>query len=404
MPTSVMVQHRSRSLLEVLAGSIATEPGLRLVGVAHDGAEALRLCQRERPDVALIESDPSGWDAAALAAELRSSRAAQRVVGLCAPDCPCQRVSARWLGRGTLVPAAGGVDAVLEAIRLAMRQRTVLTDRELEVLRLLGAGHTGGEISRLLGISQRTVDNYKGRLFQKLGVQSKAHAVASAARLGLLPPCLARSGAVADQVHRPSTARVVLGPPGPLRDRLAALLTRQQRPGGAGEGTDTAVAVLVDPSDEDWEAARELGARIVLVVPVAVDQALALQSVLRGADALLTAEQAPARLLETVELVAEGHALVGPALIRTLLDAMRLRLADQGTPPQLTVRERQILASIDRGESVKQTARALGISAKTVENLQHRLFRKLGVRNRAEAVAAAHSRRLLAPPDSSGDR
>ena len=47
---------------------------------------------------------------------------------------------------------------------------------------------------------------------------------------------------------------------------------------------------------------------------------------------------------------------------------------------------------------MKQTALALGISAKTVENLQGRLFRKLGVRNRAQAVAAVYERSLLADP------
>jgi DNA-binding CsgD family transcriptional regulator len=54
-----------------------------------------------------------------------------------------------------------------------------------------------------------------------------------------------------------------------------------------------------------------------------------------------------------------------------------------------------IIQSITRGEVIKQTAIALGISAKTVENLQSRLFRKLGVRNRAQAVARAHSLGLI---------
>ncbi|HJR25601.1 MAG TPA: helix-turn-helix transcriptional regulator, partial [Acidimicrobiales bacterium] len=61
----------------------------------------------------------------------------------------------------------------------------------------------------------------------------------------------------------------------------------------------------------------------------------------------------------------------------------------------LTPRERQILLSIDRGESVKQTARSLGISPKTVENLQSRLFSKLDVRNRAQAVSHAHGLGIL---------
>jgi DNA-binding NarL/FixJ family response regulator len=399
MPTRVIVQHRSDSLLEVLADTLATEPGMRLVGVAHNCAEALRLCQREHPDVAVIEADPSGWDAPALAAKLRASWPVLRVLGLCALGCPCQVVSARWAGRGTLVPAAGGVRAILDAIELATHQRVALTDREMEVLRLIGAGHTGGEISRVLGISQRTVDSHKRRLFQKLGVQSKAHAVASAARLGLLPVCLARSAAAVDPASRPSAGRMVLGRPGALRDRLAAMLAQHLLSRGNGGSSDAAIAVLVNPSDEDWQAASELGARIVLVVPDETDQTSAVQAVLRGADALLPVAEAPGRLLETVELVAAGHALVDPELIRALLDALRLRLADRATPLEITARERQILASIDRGDSVKQTARALGISIKTVESLQHRLFRKLGVRNRAEAVAAAHARHLLALPD-----
>src|SRR6266545_3663748 len=85
MSTRVIVQHRSHSLLEVLGGGVATEPGMRLVGVAHNGTEVLRLCQREHPDVALIEADPPGWDAPALAAKLRASRLVLRVVGLCTP-------------------------------------------------------------------------------------------------------------------------------------------------------------------------------------------------------------------------------------------------------------------------------------------------------------------------------
>jgi DNA-binding NarL/FixJ family response regulator len=57
--------------------------------------------------------------------------------------------------------------------------------------------------------------------------------------------------------------------------------------------------------------------------------------------------------------------------------------------------KRDILVSIDRGESVKQTARSLGISPKTVESLQSRLFSKLGVHNRAEAISHAHDLSLL---------
>nr|MDT0656492.1 LuxR family transcriptional regulator [Micromonospora sp. DSM 115978] len=63
--------------------------------------------------------------------------------------------------------------------------------------------------------------------------------------------------------------------------------------------------------------------------------------------------------------------------------------------PQLTSRETDILRSIAMGHTVRQTARLLDIAEKTVENTQARLFLKLGARNRAGAIAAAHRIGLL---------
>jgi DNA-binding CsgD family transcriptional regulator len=63
--------------------------------------------------------------------------------------------------------------------------------------------------------------------------------------------------------------------------------------------------------------------------------------------------------------------------------------------PTLTHREIDILASIARGESVRQTAHALGIAVKTVESEQRQLFFKLRVHNRAQALAEAQRLGLL---------
>jgi DNA-binding CsgD family transcriptional regulator len=65
----------------------------------------------------------------------------------------------------------------------------------------------------------------------------------------------------------------------------------------------------------------------------------------------------------------------------------------------LTRREQEIIASIGRGHSAKQTARLLGISVRTVENLQSSLFRKLGVHSKAAALAAAQDLGLLEESD-----
>jgi DNA-binding CsgD family transcriptional regulator len=63
--------------------------------------------------------------------------------------------------------------------------------------------------------------------------------------------------------------------------------------------------------------------------------------------------------------------------------------------PELTARESDILRWLAQGYSIRQTARVLGIAPKTVENVQTRLFRKLGVRNRSGALAVADAFGLL---------
>jgi DNA-binding NarL/FixJ family response regulator len=65
----------------------------------------------------------------------------------------------------------------------------------------------------------------------------------------------------------------------------------------------------------------------------------------------------------------------------------------------LTPRELDIVRSIGRGESIRQTASVLDISTKTVENTQARLFRKLGVHNRAQALIVAHDYGLIPPSE-----
>jgi DNA-binding CsgD family transcriptional regulator len=74
-----------------------------------------------------------------------------------------------------------------------------------------------------------------------------------------------------------------------------------------------------------------------------------------------------------------------------------LKWAPCPTPamPKLTPREFDILGSIARGHTIRQTARMLGIAVKTVENTQARLFRKLGVRNRMEALTIADALGLI---------
>ena len=73
------------------------------------------------------------------------------------------------------------------------RERPVLTRRQIEVVRLIGRGLTSNEIADHLGVRPKTVENYKQRVFVRLGVQNQAHAVARCARLGLMDDTLVQA-------------------------------------------------------------------------------------------------------------------------------------------------------------------------------------------------------------------
>jgi DNA-binding NarL/FixJ family response regulator len=137
-------------------------------------------------------------------------------------------------------------------------------------------------------------------------------------------------------------------------------------------------------------------ARSVLVAGVPSDDDRIADLVLDGVDAVVSFDSTPQELADAVRTVGNGGSVLAPKPARRLIELARASRAGSSllqTP--LTKREVDILQCIGRGESVKETAASLGISAKTVENLQSRLFRKLDVRNRAQAFARAHSLGLL---------
>jgi two-component system, NarL family, nitrate/nitrite response regulator NarL len=159
-----------------------------------------------------------------------------------------------------------------------------------------------------------------------------------------------------------------------------------------GREVEADVIVLIDPGRDDWAAVRDLGIPIVLVQGEEADDAGVVDSVLAGADAVLHYDTDTDTVLAVLSEVSQGGSVLRPTQIRAVAGVARAA----GQPGiVLSRREAQILASIAEGKAVKQTARDLGISPKTVENLQGRLFRKLGARNRAQAVARAHALGLL---------
>ena len=143
----------------------------------------------------------------------------------------------------------------------------------------------------------------------------------------------------------------------------------------------------------------ELGIPAVLVHSKLLDPPELAEALACGASALVAAERVDAHFLSVLRMVSQGYLVVDSMPMRPLIGAVRARWDERASGgselPELTSRESDILRSMARGHSIRQTARALGIAPKTVENVQTRLFRKLGVRNRSGALAVADAFGLL---------
>jgi DNA-binding NarL/FixJ family response regulator len=161
-----------------------------------------------------------------------------------------------------------------------------------------------------------------------------------------------------------------------------------------GPSSESSTVVLVRPGPAEWARVAALRPERVVVVDEAGSDAAVVELVTRGADGVVDLAQPIAKV---AALVSDGSG--GPALddaqVRAVVEALRASKVPAAERDRLTDREHEVLRCIDGGMSVKQTARALAISAKTVENLQSRLFRKLGARNRAQAVLVGHRIGLL---------
>jgi DNA-binding NarL/FixJ family response regulator len=198
----------------------------------------------------------------------------------------------------------------------------------------------------------------------------------------------------------PATVGVV-GPRGYARDLIEAVLQHHEVPFAVPSDRSSGdanvdCAVLVEPGAEDWELARSLGVPMVLVMARPEDDVTVVDAVRLGADAIVGYEESGVELTATIAAVVAGDTRLTPRQVRLLAERSRSDVLP-ARDVRLTARETQILDSIRRGGSVKQTARELGISGKTVENLQYRMFRKLGVHSRAHALARAYQLSLLAP-------
>ncbi|GAA1576916.1 response regulator transcription factor [Actinomadura kijaniata] len=144
-------------------------------------------------------------------------------------------------------------------------------------------------------------------------------------------------------------------------------------------------------------AERGLPARVLVLTTFDTDRDV-LPAVEAGATGYLLKDAPQEELLRGVRAAARGESVLSPSVAALLLQ--RLRAPVQAPPAEpLSPREREVLGLVARGATNREAAAKLFVSEATVKTHLLHLYAKLGVNDRAAAVAAAFDRGLLRPGD-----
>lgn len=191
--------------------AIARGGDLTVVGEVGEGQEAIRACERLQPDVVVIDvnlPDMTGLDVTSVIKErfpdvrvlVVSTYADDEYVlgaleagadGYLVKQCAVEElqsgISRVFAGERVLHPSVMQAVITKATRRLAVPTEN-LSGRELEILGFLADGATSKEIALQLGLSPKTVENYRARILDKLDVANSAAAVHKAIARGIIPP------------------------------------------------------------------------------------------------------------------------------------------------------------------------------------------------------------------------
>lgn len=204
------------------AALLDTQPDLTVVGTAADGAEAIRVCRAQHPDVVLMDVRMPGMDGIDATARLTAGAGDRpRVLVLTTFDLDAHVYDALSAGASGFLLKDVTAERLFDAVRVVAageallapavtrrligefaRQRprppgaagggagslAALTARETEVLRLLAAGLSNSEIAARLVVGEETVKTHVSRVLTKLGLRDRTQAVVAAYESGLVVP------------------------------------------------------------------------------------------------------------------------------------------------------------------------------------------------------------------------
>lgn len=191
-----------------------SQTDLKVVGEAGEGAEALRLAAELHPDLILLDLTMPGLSGLEALPALRKAAPGARILILTMHDDEGYLRQALQSGASGYVLKKAADSELISAVRAVLRGEVyihpsmtkalledllpavggeeptnpwdLLSKREQEVLILVACGHTSAEIAEQLSLSPKTVETYRGRGMEKLGLRSRAALVRFALAHGLL--------------------------------------------------------------------------------------------------------------------------------------------------------------------------------------------------------------------------
>jgi len=215
--TGVLVVDDQDLLRAAFAALLRATPGIEVVGEAADGRTAVELAERLRPDVVLMDIRLPEMDGVRATELILAEPPRPGVLVLTVFDLDEYVYSALRAGASGFLLKDSPPDKLISGVRAVAdggmlfgptitrrlvetytrlprpqvgvpEELSVLTDRELSVLKLIATGAPNAEIADRLGVGEATVKTHVNRAMSKLGVSSRAQAVVVAYETGLVVP------------------------------------------------------------------------------------------------------------------------------------------------------------------------------------------------------------------------